>query len=258
MTSIIAAHYNFHYERAQKKAHRYPIFCGNFLPAYDFFLILGYMNTKRILFWSAFVIVLGLIIWGLIVAMNKGQAPPNLGTPALVTPVDNIIGDPNAPVTIIEYSDFQCPACEGYYPLVAKLLIDASSTVRLVYRNFPLPQHANAMAAAIAAEAAADQGKFKDMYDLLFGNHTDWTELADPEPVFDSYATKIGLDMSKFKADVADPATQAKITADIAEGNGLGIDSTPTFFVNGKVIQNPSSYDEFKSLIQSAASSSQN
>jgi protein-disulfide isomerase len=218
------------------------------------------MNTKRIFFWAVFLIVLALILWGLVVAMNKpaNTSDLNLGSPAPISATDHVRGPADAPVTMIEYSDFQCPACEAYYPMVTKLLSDSASSststpIRFVYRHFPLPQHPNAIPAAVAAEAAGAQGKFWEMYDLLFTNHTDWTELSDPTSVFMGYAAQLHLDAVEFKTDLASSTLKSVIQTDLAEGQSLGIDATPTFFLNGKAVSNPSSYDQFKSLVQAAA-----
>jgi protein-disulfide isomerase len=215
------------------------------------------MNTKRIFFWACFIIILVLVIWGLIVAMNKQPVTSGSGgTPPPVTTTDHVRGSATAPVTLIEYSDYQCPACEAYYPMVEQLWNESSSSLRMVYRNFPLPQHPNAVPAAVAAEAAANQGKFWEMYGLIFQNHLEWQDLSDPEPVFVGYAGRIGLSMDKFKADVANKTGMTKIQADQDGGNQIGIDATPTFFVNGTAIANPQSYEQFKALIDAAAAGS--
>lgn len=220
------------------------------------------METKRIFFWACFVVILGFIVWGLSVAMNKDISPAKLlKTPAPVSATDHTLGLATAKTVIIEYSDFQCPACEAYYPLVTKYLEEASSSVLFVYRHFPLPQHANAIPSAAAAEAAHLQGKFWEMYSQIFDNHTDWTELSDPTSVFVGYAKKIGLNVTKFTADMKDPAVLAKIQADLNEGRDIGIYQTPTFFVNGKVLSAPPrfpTYVEFKKLLETAASASTN
>ena len=216
------------------------------------------MNTKRLTFWITFFAILALIVWGMIVAMNKPVKGTSLGSPAPVTSTDHVVGPANAPVTIIEYSDFQCPACEQYYGVVSRLMLESSTTVRLVYRQFPLAQHPNAIPAAMASEAAGAQGKFWGMYDQLFTNHTDWTELPDPTSVFVGYAKHIGLDEAKFKQDLASSTLRNAILAEEAEGVSLGIDQTPTFFVNGKAIVNPQGYDEFKTIIDAAARAGSN
>jgi protein-disulfide isomerase len=214
------------------------------------------MNIKRIIFWLCFLVVLGLIVWGLVVAMNRPAPGSTAGTPAPVTADDHIYGPKTAPVTMIEYGDFQCPACGAYYPFVKKLTQDASTTLRLVFRHFPLPQHGNALIAAQASEAAALQGKFWDMYDALYSHQADWSDLPDAHAVLNGYAQEIGLDMVKFKADLDSTAVKAVVAKDQAEGESIGINATPTFFVNGKAISNPQSYAAFKALIDAAASGS--
>ncbi len=217
------------------------------------------MNTKRLTFWSVFLIVLALIVWGLGVAMKKSANLPvgqNLGAPAPISASDHVRGPANAQVTLIEYSDFQCPACETYYPVVSKLLTDSTTTIQFVYRHFPLSQHPNAIPASMASEAAGAQGKFWEMYDLLFSNHADWTELSDPTAIFVKYATQLGLNVPQFTTDLASSTLKDKITSQNDEGISLGIDSTPTFFVNGKAIVNPQGYEAFQTIIDTAAKSS--
>ena len=212
---------------------------------------------KRIIFWIIFLLVLALIIWGLFVAMSKSPATglPNVGAPAPVTAADHVEGPANAPVTLIEYGDFECPACAGYAPVVEQLFSSSSSTLRVVFRHFPLPQHLNAPIAAQASEAAAGQGKFWDMYKLLYAGQNSWANLSvsDAAKIFDEYASQLGLNIQKFDVDMMSTTTQAFIQSELAEGQQLGIDYTPTFFVNGKIIQNPQSYDAFKAIIDAAS-----
>jgi protein-disulfide isomerase len=215
------------------------------------------MDKRRIIFWSSFVIALGLIVWGLVAAMNK-PLKSSLTLNGGIIAADHERGPKDAPITIIEYSDFQCPACETYYYFVKKLLDESSMTIRFAYRHFPLSQHANAMSAALATEAASVQGKFWEMYDLLFSNHTDWTELANPTDVFVGYAKEIGLNVDEFKKDIASSTLRDDIQADLDGGLKMGIDSTPTFFVNGKAISNPPTYEEFKTIVETAAKGSSN
>lgn len=221
------------------------------------------MNIRRTAFWLGFVIVLALIVWGLVVALNKPpkDVTPKLGTPAPVSAADHVSAASDTPVTLIEYSDFQCPACQSYYPLVTRLLSEASTSLRLVYRHFPLNDpgpggrvtHPNALIAAQASEAAGKQGKFWEMYKLLFENHAEWTELKDPRAVFVRYASTLGLNLTPFEADLDSAAIKDFVMAQKKEGVAIGVNSTPTFFVNGKGITNPRTYDEFKSIIETAA-----
>jgi protein-disulfide isomerase len=212
---------------------------------------------KRIIFWLCFIVVLGLIVWGLVVAMNKPVTPSKtLSTPADVTSIDNVIGPENARVTLIEYSDFQCPACAMYFPVVEKLFAESSTTMRLVYRHFPLPQHANAMIASQASEAAALQGKFWPMYRLIFDNQTEWENSTKAREIFTQYAERIGLNMTSFKKDIDSDIVKNKIQASRDEGIKIGINGTPTFFVNGKAISNPQGYEQFKTIIEEAIKNS--
>ena len=170
------------------------------------------MNTKRIIFWACFIVILALIVWGLIAAMNKTPGTGvKSGVPAPVTTADYVRGNFDAPVTVIEYEDFQCPACGEYFPIVERMFNESSSTVRLVFRHFPLSQHPNAIPAAEASEAASIQGKFWQMYSLLYANQTDWSEKShvDAETIFDGYATTLGLDLTKFRADETASTTLA-------------------------------------------------
>lgn len=215
------------------------------------------MNTKRIIFWLGFVIIIGLIIWGLIAAMNKTPGSVSkIGVPAPVTSADNVEGSSTAPVTLIEYGDFECPACSTYSFIIERLFNESSSTLRVVFRHFPLSQHPNAIPAAEAAEAAANQGKFWDMYSSLYSNQNDWAEktTAEANTIFDGYATSLKLDMTKFKADEVSSSTIAKILAQQDEGTQIGLDHTPTFFVNGREVS-PNTYEEFKTIIDAAATS---
>jgi len=214
------------------------------------------MNIKRIVFWAAFLIIIVLILWGLVVAMNKPTVGTHLISPAPVAADDHVFGRANAPVTMIEYGDFECPACGVYAALVEKLMVDASTTLRIVFRHFPLPQHANAMITGEASEAAALQGKFWEMYRMIYENQAEWSNVADAHSILNGYAAKIGLDMVKFKADIDSSAVKEAVLKDKAEGDKIGINATPTFFVNGKAITNPQSYEAFKTLIEAAASGS--
>lgn len=222
------------------------------------------MNIRRTVFWLSFAIVLVLIVWGLIVAMNKPpqEIAPKIGTPAPISLSDHVSTASATPITLIEYSDFQCPACGHYYPFVTRLLDEASGTIRLVYRHRPLNDigsdgkilHPNAFIAAQASEAASLQGNFWGMYHLLFQKQTDWAELPDPHSVFEGYAQTLGLDVARFKADIDATSTKEIVQRAKDEAVSIGVNSTPTFIVNGKAIVNPNTYEEFKSKIEAAAS----
>lgn len=164
---------------------------------------------------------------------------------------DYVKGSPEAKVTLVEYLDFECEACGAYYPLIKQLSVDFPNDLRIVTRYFPLPGHKNSMTAALAVEAAAKQGKYWEMHDILFENQGTWGNKAIPTPqVFEAYAQRLGLDITKFKSDVANPATKARVERDFNASEKLGNTGTPSLFINGKKIDNPGSYEAFKALIR--------
>lgn len=159
-------------------------------------------------------------------------------------------GNENAKVILIEYSDFQCPACASYYPLVKALHGELGDSLLIVYRHFPLSQiHMNAEGAARAAEAAGKQGKFWEMHDLLFERQKEWSNDRNAAGTFAAYATALGLNTDRFINDFNSREIKEKVVADYESGFRAGIAGTPTFFLNGKKIQNPRSYEEFKKII---------
>lgn len=157
----------------------------------------------------------------------------------------------NAKLTIIEYSDFQCPACEAYHYIVNRLAEEYSDSVRIVFRHFPLVTiHPNAFNAARAAEAAGKQGKFWEMHDKLFENQGDWVGETNPLDKFLGYAEELGLNTTKLEDDFSSNEIEGKINEHIFQANRLGFNSTPTFIINGQKIDNPEGYEVFKSLIE--------
>jgi len=138
-------------------------------------------------------------------------------------------GSTMAPVTIYEFSDFQCPHCKIASPYLKKIVEESNGKVKLVFKQYPLPGHPKAREAAKATIAADKQGKFWEMHDLLFENQDRLTTAN-----LDDYAKKLGLDVKKFKADMQSKETDKKIEADITEGHAVGVDSTPSIYVNDR------------------------
>lgn len=141
-------------------------------------------------------------------------------------------GSPDAKVVIVEFSDFQCPACAGAVPPLKSMLSLYGKDIKLVFKHFPLRMHLKAPEAARAAECAGRQGRFWDMHDLLFESQAQWSE-AGPDWL-KPLIKKLQLDESAMSACLNDPATQAAVAEDIAEGEGVWVGSTPTFFINGR------------------------
>ncbi len=162
-------------------------------------------------------------------------------------------GPENAPVTIIEFADFQCPACGQAHPSLQRILKDYDGKIRFIHRHFPIPEiHKNALSAAQASEAAKAQDKFWPMYDQLFEHQNDWKDAQDPQPLFEAYAKAIGLNMDQFRTFYKNNQGTERITADQEEGTKLGVEATPTFFINGEGLSGAPSYNTLKQLIETA------
>ncbi len=155
----------------------------------------------------------------------------------------HIRGAAKAPVTIEEFGDFQCPPCETLAGWLPKLEREYAGKVRILFRNFPLQMHNHALAAARVAEAAGLQGKFWEMHDTLYRNRAAWVAAGDVAPLFEDYAGQIRLDVAKFKADVASEPVKARVAADQERGTSLGVTSTPTLFLNNRLVP-PKSINE--------------
>lgn len=150
---------------------------------------------------------------------------------------DHSMGSDSNKILLVEYGDYQCPGCEGAYPNVKTLMEQYGDDVTLVFRNFPLTSiHPNARVAAAVAEAAGLQGKFWEMHDKLYDNQNDWVSLDTSKrtDMFNGYATTLGLDLEKFKTDVAAKPVTQKINFDLALGKSVKVSGTPTFFLNGE------------------------
>lgn len=154
---------------------------------------------------------------------------------------DHIYGNTSGKVTLIEYGDFQCPACASAYPNVKAVKEKYKEQLTFVFRNFPLTSiHPNALAAATVAEAASMQGKFWEMHDMLYENQTAWQN-ADSNNrggIFEGYARELGLNIDQYKADLTKPEISQKIKFDQALGRKAGANSTPTFVLNGRTLSN--------------------
>ncbi|OGK52757.1 hypothetical protein A2966_03165 [Candidatus Roizmanbacteria bacterium RIFCSPLOWO2_01_FULL_41_22] len=167
-----------------------------------------------------------------------------------ITKDDPKTGSSSAKVTLVEYSDFQCPACAAYYPMVKQLLSEYNGKIYFVYRYFPLTAtHQNAMISSLAAYAANLQGKFWEMHDMLFQTQNSWASSPKARETFIGYAKKLDLDIDKFKTDLESDRGKNFINDTYSKGLAIGVNSTPTFFLNGVKIQNPRTYDDFKNLI---------
>ncbi len=216
-------------------------------------LIMEPNKIKSLAVWgSATVLVFG----SLALLAIYGNGKPAEATPLLanaITAIDWVNGGSSAKVELVEYSDFQCPACGYYYPWVKQLQQKFGDQIKFAYRYFPLSSlHKNAQISAQAAEAAGQQGKFWEMHDKLFDNQAVWSDSDNAANIFSGYAKDLGLNITKFSADLNSDKTIARVGDDYQSGVAIGINHTPTFFLNGTEIQNPNSYANFEELISKA------
>ena len=177
-------------------------------------------------------------------------------TPAeiVVSDTDHIRGALDGKITLVEFGDFQCPACGAYEPLVRKLVVDNAGILKVVFRHFPLtPIHQNALLAAKASESAGLQGKFWEMHDILYDKQSEWSGALNARDIFINYASILKLDQAKFISGLENKSIEEKILAEFKEGVKLGVQGTPTFFVNGKKIDSPKSIEDFDKIIKDAA-----
>jgi protein-disulfide isomerase len=179
----------------------------------------------------------------------RTQASASIKPEAKNLPIDGspVLGSPDAPVILVVFTEFQCPFCAGVRQTLDDLHKAYGEQLAIVYKSFPLPFHSHAMSAAKAAVAAQRQGKFWEMHDLLFENQHNLALDA-----LSDYARKLGLDMARFEADFDDPQTEAAIGRDMEMGRKLGVQGTPTFFINGVPLLGARPYEDFVDAIEAA------
>jgi protein-disulfide isomerase len=206
---------------------------------------------KRTLPFVIIAAVLGaglLTAWYLQRSTAETPAAPPIATasPAASLPAQNepgaepahAQGNPSAPATLEEFGDFQCPPCGMLHPILKTLESEyGPAKLRIIFREYPLvPNHVHALQAARAAEAAGLQGKFWEMHDLIYENQKAWSDAFDVRPIFEGYATKIGLDLEQFRRDNPSEIVERRIFLDGKRAHSLGVTGTPTVFLNGKEV----------------------
>lgn len=177
------------------------------------------------------------------VAMNEPQGPSD-GVERVRVPDDGAVKGPaDAKVTVVEFSDFQCPFCSRVEPTLSQMEKEYGNKVRFVWKNYPLPFHQNAEPAAEAAMAAHAQGKFWQMHDKLFQN-----QQALDQAALEKYAQDVGLNVAKFKSDVEAKKFKATIESETKEGQAVGVNGTPAVFINGRKISGAYPFETFKKI----------
>jgi protein-disulfide isomerase len=186
------------------------------------------MNNKFVIIFAALVA----IFIGFLIFNGDADAPVN-NTGGQLT--NHVLGAENSSVTFIEYSDFECPACYRFFPIMSELKQQYGDRVKFQFRHFPLVEiHQNALIASRAAEAASKQDKFWDMHTQLFVNQPQWSQSPNAASLFEDYAQQIGLDVEQFKEDLRSDEVNRTVQADRAYAREQGYNSTPTFVLNGE------------------------
>jgi protein-disulfide isomerase len=182
---------------------------------------------------------------------NNLQQPQPIIKADLKEDDDFCFGDKNAKVKIFEFSDYQCPFCkrafEQTFPELQKLAKEGN--IRYCVKDYPLPFHAQAPTAAIAANCAGQQNKYWEMHDKLFQTQDSWFGNADASNIFKEYAVELSLDEKKFGACAADPKIAQEVQDDIAEGSAAGVSGTPSFYINGQQLVGAQPWAAFKAII---------
>ena len=196
-------------------------------------------KKARLVIWILLgVIVAAAVIWYAVFTTTKpAPAPPQPAASAELVREDS--HRVTSPVTekaqLVEFLDFECESCRAAQPLVEELKKEFGDRITFVNRYFPLPGHRNSGTAALAVEAAAQQGQYEQMYAKMFETQPQWGENQDSQaPLFRTFAQDLGLDLAKYDAAVADEKTIDRIRKDVADGRALGVTGTPTFFLNGE------------------------
>ncbi|RRO18368.1 thioredoxin [Saccharopolyspora rhizosphaerae] len=208
------------------------------------------LSTNIIL--TIVVVVVAVVVIGGVLLFNRGGdgggdtggSQPAVAAEVLRKPDSHVLTEaPDGKLTVVEFVDFQCPVCQKYYSGFMRNIEDEyAGRITFITRNYPLEMHPLSQQAARAAEAAAFQGKYKEMYHALFDNWAQWaadgqqyaSDEAKAKAQFEQYAQQIGLDVNRFKQDMVSPKVQAKIDQDVADGGAAGVGSTPTIFLNGR------------------------
>jgi len=208
---------------------------------------------------SIFIVVL-ILLFGVLYALSVFTQQPRAldrisdvdQTELELRSNDQVKGNPEANLVLVKYSDFQCPACASAYPFASSLVDEFGDDLAFVYRHFPLPQFRHSLRAAIASEAAGRQGAFWPMHDLIFDNQGIWSGAQDANALFVSYAEDLGLNIEQFVSDLESTELESKVMSDRASGDRLGVQATPTFFLNGEHINTGDLPARIQEILQSS------
>jgi protein-disulfide isomerase len=207
-----------------------------------------------------FIVILVILVIGLgglfLFTRNKATAP---GTTTTASVSNHTKGGNAKNVSLVVYGDFECSACERFFPIEKQVIDKYINDISFTFRHFPIDTiHQNARAASRAAEAAGKQGKFFEMHDLLYQNQSSWLGLSDPLPAFINLANSLKLNTDQFKTDYASVAVNSTINADKKEGESKKVGGTPTYFLNGQELklEDIQTVDQFSAKIDAAIKAS--
>jgi len=210
-------------------------------------------TTRQKLITRIAMMVLAPLLGILVLYALMSQGPTY--SPVEIAAVDHTRGNPEG-VKLVVYADFQCPACATEHLLIAQAWNSISDRTQMVFRHYPLTaNHQHAWRAATYAEAAGRQGRFWEMYDLLFINQAYWSSLREVDAEFEGYLDQLGLNIEQARADLEDESLIQKIRNDQRSGTRSGVRSTPTVFVDGRLVPTPRTTSELVALINEAAAS---
>ena len=218
---------------------------------FDFTLLVK--NMKRILPFIIILVVLGATLGSVWYLTRPAPASPTVSQPApapgsQTTPVPaankgvpgaepaHTLGPANAPVKLEEFGDYECPPCGIFHPILEQMHEEFGNRLQITFRNFPLANHKHGLPAASAAEAAGIQGKFWEMHDLIYEHQNDWKGQFDVRPIFERYAKQVGVDVERYKRDMDGNLVSQRIFQDQKRGQSLGVQGTPTVFINGREV----------------------
>lgn len=205
--------------------------------------------------------IVGVILAIIALQPEETEAPAGVQGGADMVPAEYLVRDDSrrlstsedSSVTVVEFLDFECEACLAMFPVMEQLRQDYAGEITFVVRYFPLPGHPNSVPAATAVEAAGQQGAFEPMYRKMFETQDEWghTE-ASSKATFVRYAQELGLDVEVFEQVMDDPATLARVQRDVDDGMALGVNATPTIFINGVATEPMPSYESLTATIDAA------
>jgi len=209
------------------------------------------MNNETKILGGIILVTVILFIVGVMFVGQKESTKSDLLTQLDNISGSNVKGNPDGKDIVIEFADFQCPSCASFAPVLKQFVDKNKDTVKFTMKYFPLASiHKNAMNAAYAAQAASKQGKFWEMHDLLYAKQNEWAELDKVEDIFLDYSKELGMDSEKFGNDYLSKEVRDVVREDLTLALKLGLNSTPTIFINGKKYAGPATLADLNSALE--------